>query len=118
MRTREIAYNAYRAVDDKVEASYVKGLEEELEGWVNPRLYDLFASRDDVPETLREEFELFRVMHKAAKCYDLNTILEKDPKVKERPKAVALTMSLIDRILREEPTDLALDLNNYAKFAK
>ena len=118
MRTREIAYNAYRAVDDKVEAAYVKGLEEELKGRVNPRLYDLFASRDDVPETLEEEFELFRIMHKAAKCYDLNTILEKDPKVKERPKAVALTMRLIDRVLREEPTDLSLNLKNYAEFAR
>ena len=119
-KTREIAYNAYRAVDDEEERSFVASLEKELSqqpsGAGAYSLYTAFERRQDVPETLREEFELFRVLHRACSCYALNTVLTADPRVKDRKEAVHLTMQLIARLLEEQPSSLKLTLADCYPF--
>ncbi|MBI2247374.1 MAG: hypothetical protein HYU65_05525 [Armatimonadetes bacterium] len=115
-KKREIAYNAYRAVDDAEEQAFVTSLEEEARRagpGGDDRLYELFERRGDVPETLREEFELFRVMHRACRCYSLNTILTADPQVKDRKEAVELTLQIIARLVDDHPADLQTTLTNY-----
>ncbi len=94
-KKREIAYNAFRAVDDKSERAFIDTLESESSG--ANRLYPAFPSADDAPVSLLEEFELFRVMYQAARCYDLNTTLQKDPSVRDKRDAVERTMRLIAR---------------------
>ncbi|HET6781273.1 MAG TPA: hypothetical protein VFH67_04180 [bacterium] len=115
-KKREIAYNAYRAVDDAEEQGYVKSLEEDAArrgGRVLDRLAESFVRRSDTPETLREEFELFRVMHRACRCYSLNTVLTADPQVKDKKEAVALTLQLIARLVDDHPTDIQKTLDDY-----
>ena len=112
-KKREIAYNAYRAVDDEEEKVYILGLESEARG---RDLYRLFERKPDVPATLREEFELFRVMHRACRAYALNTTLTADPVVKDRKEAVALTMQLIASLVDRQPQDLRLTLADYRGF--
>ena len=112
-KKREIAYNAYRAVDDEEEKVYILGLESEARG---RDLYRLFERKPDVPATLREEFELFRVMHRACRAYALNTTLTADPAVKDRKEAVALTMQLIASLVDRQPQDLRLTLADYRGF--
>jgi hypothetical protein len=116
-KKREIAYNAYRAVDDKAERSFIESLEKEARA-DGQCLYELFAVASDIPESLREEFELFRVMHKAARCYDLNTTLQKDPSVNTKREAVGRTMQVIARTLDEEPRDIHLTLENYTQYIR
>ncbi|MBI4277120.1 MAG: hypothetical protein HY660_01585, partial [Armatimonadetes bacterium] len=99
-KKREIAYNAYRAVDDEVELGFVRALDQQARAerggaFRIEHLYQLYAARPDVPETLEEEFALFHVMTQACRCYDLNTILTRDPLVADKKDAVALTMELI-----------------------
>ncbi|MBI2873517.1 MAG: hypothetical protein HYY09_00370, partial [Firmicutes bacterium] len=125
---REIAYNAYRAVDDSAEKSYVEKLEQEMlsrrqRGIQVDNLYSLMDSRRDVPRTLRdvpqtlvEEFELFRVMHKAARCYELNTILGQDPGVQGGREAVLLTLALIKKVIQEEPSPIRLSLGEHRPY--
>ncbi|HXF82872.1 MAG TPA: hypothetical protein VNN19_08990 [bacterium] len=110
---REIAYNAYRAVDDEEEKVYVLDLEREARGG---DLYEAFERRRDAPETLREEFELFRVMHRACASYALNTTLTADPAVPDRKEAVRLTMQLIAGLVDRQPTPLRLTLADYRGF--
>lgn len=112
-KKREIAYNAYRAVDDEEEKAYIAGLEREARG---RELYPIFERRRDVPDTLREEFELFRVMHRACGTYALNTTLTADPAVKDLKEAVALTMRLIARLVERRPDELRLSLSDYRAF--
>jgi hypothetical protein len=115
-KKREIAYNAYRAVDDSEEQAYVKALEEDAArhgGRGMDRLFDTFERRGDAPETLREEFELFRVMHRACRCYSLNTVLTADPHVKDKKEAVALTLQLIARLVDDQPADIQKTLDDY-----
>lgn len=120
-KKREIAYNAYRAVDDDEERAFITSLEAQVAR--NPRgapsgdaLFAAFEQRADLPETLREEFELFRVMHQACQCYWLNTILTADPAVKDRKEAVQLTMELIARLVDQQPETLRLTLDTYRAF--
>jgi hypothetical protein len=113
-KKREIAYNAYRAVDDEEEEAYLARLARE--GGESGELYRTFERRDDAPETLREEFELFRIMHHAANCFGLNTTLTADPQVKDRKEAVALTMRVIARLVDEQPAKLRLTLQEYRGF--
>ncbi len=117
---REVAYNAYRAVDDDVEKAFITSLEDEVKGRrgaVGPEdLYRAFERRPDVPETLREEFELFRVLHRACACYAINTVLTADPRVKGRKEAVGLTMDVIARLIDQRPQGLHLTLENYRDF--
>ncbi len=112
-RKREVAYNAYRAVDDEVERAFLDRLEQEVgqAGGAPEALYDAFLRHPDMPETLAQEFELFRILHQACRCYDLNTILATDPTVSGLKEAVARTMELIAYALsrRHGPVRLALD---------
>jgi len=117
---REVAYNAYRAVDDEEERAVIAALEEQVMrhrgAMVPEELYRVFERRPDLPETLREEFELFRAMHRACACYAVNTILTADPRVPGRKEAVGLTMDLIARLVDERPPALHLTLENYREF--
>ncbi|MGH2398689.1 MAG: hypothetical protein ACRDFA_08855 [bacterium] len=112
-KKREIAYNAYRATDDEEEKAYIAGLERDARGG---ELFRAFERKREVPETLREEFELFRVMHRACRCYALNTTLTADPDVKDRKEAVGLTIDLIARLIDRQPEDLRLTLRDYRAF--
>lgn len=95
--TREVANNAYRAVDDAAQGTGVGALEAEVRAAGEPVTTGLcpgFAERAGLPESLREEFELFRLLHRAVPCYDLNTVLERAPGVASRPEAVERTLRL------------------------
>lgn len=109
---REIAYNAYRAVDDEAERKVVQALETRATRDGQP-LYRLFELAADVPESLREEFELFRQLNRAALCYDLNTTLQRDPLIATKKEAVRLTLQLILRGLENRSRDLRLTLDDY-----
>jgi hypothetical protein len=117
---REVAYNAYRAVDDEAERAVIASMEQEV--WnhrgalIAEELHRTFQRRADVPETLRQEFELFRVMHRTCTCYTVNTILTSDPLVKDRKEAVRLTIELIARLVDEQPQALRLALDTYRSF--
>jgi hypothetical protein len=115
-KKRETAYNAYRAVDDKAERTFIEGLEKESRGAAGGTLYSLFSRAGSMPVSLQEEFELFRVMYQAARCYDLNTTLQKDPHVRDKREAVGRTMSVIARTLDEEPRGIHLTIDNYSKY--
>jgi hypothetical protein len=114
-KKRETAYNAYRAVDDKAERACIEGLEKASRASRTP-LYQLFTKAGNAPDSLMEEFELFRVMYHASHCYDLNTTLQKDPAVAGKREAVARTMAVIARTLDEEPRDVHLTLENYGAY--
>lgn len=115
----ETAYNAYRAVIDEEERAFIQRLMA-ASGGENERLYEVYRQAEDkaedVPESLREEFELFRVLTRSTQSLVLNTILMKDPDITERGQAVAYTMSLIVRAV-EEPLQETVDLDNYRAFA-
>jgi hypothetical protein len=117
-KKREVAYNAYRAVDDDVERAYLTALEAAAggDGADAEALFAAYDGRTDAPETLQEEFELFRVMYEAARTYGLNTILTVDPQVKDKKEAVELTMDLIARLVEEDPSPLRLTLSDYRSF--
>jgi hypothetical protein len=114
-RKREIAYNAYRAVDDEGERAVVARLEQEAAraGGRAEAVYGAFLRHPDVPETLAEEFELFRILHRACRCYDLNTILATDPAVRDLPEAVARTMELIAYAVQVRQGAVRLGLGDY-----
>lgn len=109
---REVAYNAYRAVDDTVEKRAIEQLEAESKESDAP-MYELFQKAQDLPESLHEEFELFREMHRAALCYDCNTILQKDPQISSKKEAVRLTLQLILRGIENRDNNFHLTLSNY-----
>ena len=117
MNTREIAYNAYRAVDDAKESSFVKKIEA-LAKERGMKLYDVYKERQDIPQTLYEEFELFKVMHNATSCYSMNTILTKDPGNNSLRDAVAATMKVIAKCIASPSKDVKLTLANYKDFIK
>jgi len=121
-KKRETAYNAYRAVNDKEERDCIDALEKEVaskdpNGVIEGALYEAYRGRNDIPETLYQEFELFRIMYKAARCYDLNTILMSDPKVNSKREAVEKTMTIIAKTVDEEAKDIVLTLDNYRQYA-
>ncbi len=111
-RKHETAYNAYRAVDDEVERRFIDRVEA-ADGGPPEALYTAFARHQDVPETLAEEVALFRMMHQACRCYDLNTILAADPNVHGLKEAVAMTMQLIAHALSRRDGDVRLTLEDY-----
>jgi hypothetical protein len=127
-KKREVAYNAYRAVDDDVEKAFIASIEDEarragatLTGAGHGQapadeLSRVLERRSDAPETLREEFELFRVMFRVCNCFAVNTILMADPHVKDRKEAVGLTMEVIARLADERPPALHLTLESYRSF--
>ncbi|MFB3923981.1 MAG: hypothetical protein ACE145_19845 [Terriglobia bacterium] len=113
-KKRETAYNAYRAVDDKAERACIENLEKHA--GPGRSLYQLFSNGFEKPASLEEEFELFRVMYQASRCYDLNTTMQKDPGVRDKRQAVARTMSVIARTLDETPQGIRLSIENYARY--
>ncbi|MCC6177019.1 MAG: hypothetical protein IT305_17045 [Chloroflexi bacterium] len=113
--TREIAYNNYRATDDVTERKFIADAEQEANATSTP-LYPLLLSKPGVPETLLEEFELFRVMYQAAACYDLNTVLQNDPQVQSKMEAVRLTMDVIATAVEKRPEHLRLTIDDYRSF--
>ncbi|HEV2178144.1 MAG TPA: hypothetical protein VGW33_13235 [Terriglobia bacterium] len=113
-KKRETAYNAYRAVDDKTEREFIEGLEKKVTP--SHSLYSLFAQAGGMPASLEEEFELFRVMYYAARTYDLNTTLQKDPAVRDKREAVSRTLAIIARTLDEEPRGIRLTIEDYGKY--
>ncbi len=115
MGTREIAYNGYRATDDTSERQYIARVEERARA-AGRSVYGLLMDQRDVPDSLLEEFELFRVMYQAAACYDLNTVLQKDPRVPHKMEAVRSTMDLIATAVEKRPEALKLTLHNYREF--
>jgi hypothetical protein len=112
---REIAHNFYRAVDDVTEQRFVQRLEQRATE-SHRSLYDVFMEREWTPETLHEEFELFKMLHQSTKCYDLNTILLKDPNVADRWEAAARTTKLITAILQKGMPRSFYSIANYTEI--
>ncbi|MBI2202077.1 MAG: hypothetical protein HYU43_09090, partial [Armatimonadetes bacterium] len=113
--TRETAYNAYRAVDDKLERDFIEGVREESEETACS-FFDIYESCQTCPpkpQTLEEEFDLFKLLYRAARCYDLNTILTQDPSLRDRKEAVGRTIELLALIIDQLPEGLSLNLDNY-----
>ncbi len=110
MGTKEICYNSYRAVDDVSERKWL----DRLEAQGAERMWELFQKAPDKPETLVEEFELFRTMFAAAKAYDVNTVLQKDPHVTSKMDAVGRTMRLIAKLHDTAQSPLRVTLADYA----
>jgi hypothetical protein len=109
---REIAYNAYRAVDDDEEKAAVDAIVEISKRQGEP-LYRVFLAARDLPESLVEEFSLFRQLHQTTLCYDCNTTLQHDPRVTSRNEAVHLTLAIIMRGAENRNRDFRLTLDNY-----
>lgn len=118
MGTRETAYNAYRAVDDKLERDFIEGVREESEETACSfyQVYESCQTCPPKPETLEEEFDLFKLLHRAARCYDLNTILTLDSSLRDRKEAVGRTIDLLALIIDRLPEGLSLNLENYGDF--
>ncbi len=110
--TKEIVYNSYRAVDDASERKWL----DRLEAQGLARMWELYQQAPDRPETLEEEFELFRMMFKSARAYDLNTIIQKDPRVRSKMEAVARTMRLITVLHDSTQDHLRATVADYAKL--
>ncbi|MGH9453940.1 MAG: hypothetical protein ACRD2O_08225, partial [Terriglobia bacterium] len=79
-------------------------------------LYSLFEESAGKPQSLEEEFELFRIMYHSARTFDLNTTLEKDPEVKDKREAVSRTLEIIARTIDEEPEGIHLTIENYRDY--
>jgi hypothetical protein len=112
---REVAYNAYRAVDEKTEFDFINHIESESKS-KGKSLYDLFKKGEHIPLSLIEEFELFRIMHKSCVCYDLNTVLQKDQMIPDRRTAVETTMKVIARAMETKDRNLHYTISNYREF--
>ncbi|OLC53031.1 MAG: hypothetical protein AUH85_15105 [Chloroflexi bacterium 13_1_40CM_4_68_4] len=111
--TKEIVYNSYRAVDDVSERKWL----DTLEAQGVDKMWDLFQKAPDKPETLVEEFELFRMMFASTKAYDVNTIIQKDVKVRSKMEAVARTMKLIAALHDSTKDALRVTISDYATLA-
>jgi hypothetical protein len=109
---REIAYNAYRAVDDDAEKTAVAAVAE-ASSRRGESLYAAFESAENLPESIVEEFTLFREMYGATMCYDCNTTLQRDPQVTSKKEAVRLTLEVILRGAENRARDFCLTLSNY-----
>ena len=114
----EIAYNPDRAVDTAAERAAV----ERLEADVTPSdqggqsFYREFRRQPAVPETLAQEFEFLRLLHQAARCYDLNAILALDPNVRDLPEAVARTAALTVYMMETSDRSARASLDDYRKI--
>lgn len=115
-KKRETAYNAYRAVDDHAERSFIEALEKQAT--LARPLYSLFAESPGAPQSLQEEFELFRILYHAARTFDLNTTLQRDPQVRDKRDAVSRTLAIIARTIDEEPRGIHLTIENYRDYIR
>jgi len=112
MGTKEIVYNSYRAVDDVSERAWL----DKLESKGVEKMWESYRKAPDRPETLEEEFELFRVLYESASAYDLNTIIQKDPQVRSKMEAVARTMRVIAAAHGNKDAKLSLSVRDYGKI--
>ncbi len=110
--TKEIVYNSYRAVDDVSERKWL----DHLEAQGVDRMWELYEKAPDRPETLEEEFELFRMMYRSAKAYDLNTVIQKDSGVRSKMEAVSRTMRLIAVLHASRDEKLRATISNYGTY--
>lgn len=110
----EVAYNAYRAVDDRAEAAYISRLATDGDGPVTPaavfrRHLEALTGKGEPPadtspapappDSLVEEFELFQTLYSAVEAYLVNTILQSAPGVSSRAEAVRATLRIIVRAM-------------------
>lgn len=107
--TKEIVYNSYRAVDDKRERAWI----DTIEAAGVDRMWDEYVKAADKPVTLEEEIEMFRMLHKSAKAYDVNTTLQKDPRISGRMEAVNKTMQILVKALESDRDDFHYDIGTY-----
>lgn len=112
---REVAYNAYRAVDEEAEFKLIGKIEKQSLSSKKP-LYEHFVHEKEVPLSLIEEFELFRLMFKSCACYDLNTVLQKDKTIPNRKVAVETTMKVIAKAMDVKSDAIHYELSNYRGF--
>ena len=110
--TKEIVYNSYRAVDDKSERAWL----DTIEAKGVDRMWDAYLTAKDRPQTLDEEIEMFRMLFKSAKAYDVNTTLQKDPKITSRMEAVNKTMRILVRALENDRDDFHYTIDDYGKL--
>lgn len=110
--TKEIVYNSYRAVDDRSERAWL----DTIEAKGVDRMWSSYQKAGDKPVTLHEEMEMFRMLFRSSKAYDLNTVLQRDPQVGSRMDAVGRTMSIIVKALDNEKDDFRYTLKDYAKL--
>ena len=114
MGTKEIVYNSYRAVDDKSERTWIDTIE--AKGF--DRMWSEYQKAKDKPRTLVEEIEMFRMLYRSAAGYDVNTILQKDPKVTSRMQAVTRTMGVISAALDNANENFRYVISDYGKLLK
>ncbi len=110
--TKEIVYNSYRAVDDKSERAWLDTIEAKGVEW----MWANYQKAKDKPPTLVEEIEMFRMLFRSAPAYDLNTVLQKDPKITSRMEAVNRTMRIIAVALENTKSDFHYDIRDYEKL--
>jgi hypothetical protein len=109
---REIAYNAYRAVDDQRELQAVEAIARQART-SGATLYEAFGRAEDLPVSLHEEFTLFHQLYDATLAYECNTVLQRDPYVKSKKEAVRLTLEVILRGVENRSRDFCLTLDDY-----
>ena len=116
----ETAYNAYRAVDDKEERAFIDGLLKEaghgISSGAEERVLERIFSSQETPESLREEFTLFRQLYRSAACLEMNTILRQDPSVLTTREAVNLTLDLLVQVTDHMPESIDLHLSDYRSY--
>lgn len=107
--TKEIVYNSYRAVDDKSERAWL----DTIEAKGVDHMWDNYLKAEDKPVTLEEEIEMFRMLHRSAKAYDVNTILQKDPTISGRMEAVNKTMRILVSALEADADNFHYTIDTY-----
>ena len=113
--TREVAYNAHRAASPQAERAAIDALAAETaaRGGGAEAFYHAFERSPAVPPTLALEGELFRMLHRATRCYDLNAILASDPATQDPAAARTRTDALIAYAAAARGADVRLDLDGY-----
>jgi hypothetical protein len=116
----ETAYNDYRAVDDNEERAFIDGLLKETGHGVSSsaeeRVLEGLFSGQETPESLHEEFTLFRQLYRSAACLEMNTVLRQDPSVLTTREAVNLTLDLLVRVTDHMPESIDLHLSDYRSY--
>lgn len=110
--SKEIVYNSYRAVDDKSERAWL----DTIEAKGVEKMWAHYQKADDKPVTLHEEMEMFRMLFRSSKAYDLNTVLQKDPAIPSRMDAVNRTMHIIVKALENEKDAFRYTIKDYSKL--
>src|SRR5438093_598741 len=98
-----------------VTPEFMSEYKDTLEAQGVDKMWDLYQKAADKPETLVEEFELFRMMFRSTKAYDVNTVLQKDPKVTSKMEAVGRTMKLIANLHDSKDERLRATISDYGR---